>query len=308
METTAGKIPVEQPEPTLAVKRSPLPIDEYAALKGISTKVVEEYAKQGIVHLRKYKGKTFVIDATSGAYPSEDEYEIYTPPGFGDLGHTEDLSDTIVTPDLQRPEIIDETLEFEDDLIELERQAEAVAPAPYEYPYENAWPGASVQQTRPKRIWKVAAVLLGACFCAALVAGSWLYNNRKTQIYRLNGAYANITQFVNDSEKTNQFLKITQSELDNSITQNEQLQNELNRSKVQVNLIEGELDNSKADLTTLREDFVQTEQKFKLIQQRNAAAAKQLHEQIQKFSEQLAELTRRRQLTTTQKPLSPLGH
>lgn len=307
METTADKIPVEQSEPTLAVKRSPLPIDEYAALKGISTKVVEEYAKQGIVHLRKYKGKTFVVDATSGAYPSEDEYEIYTPPGFGDLGHT-DVSDTIVTPDLQSPEIIDETLEFEDDLIELERQAEAVVTAPYEYPYENAWPGPSVQQARPKRIWKVATVLLGACFCATLVAGSWLYNNRQTQIYRLNGAYANITQLVSDSEKTNQFLKITQSELDNSITQNEQLQNELNRSKAQAKLIEIELDNSKADLTNLREDFVQTEQKFKLIQQRNAAAAKQLHEQIQKFSEQLAELTRRRQLTTTQKPLSPLGH
>ena len=108
METTAEKIPAEQPEPTLTLKRAPLPIDEYAAQKGISTKLVEEHAKQGIIHLRKYKGKTFVIDASSAAYPRDDEdgkYDIYTPPGFGAPGHPNDVPDTIATPICRGPEL-----------------------------------------------------------------------------------------------------------------------------------------------------------------------------------------------------------
>ena len=209
---------------------------------------------------------------------------------------------------MQRPGITDEALEFEDDLIELEKQAEAAVPALYESPYENAWPSPSAAQTRPKRIWQVTTVLLAGCFCAALVANIWLYGNRKTQIERLNGAYANIAQLVNDSERTDQLLKLAQSDLDSSFAKTEQLQNELNKSRAQIKFIKGELDSSKADFKTLREDFVQTEQKFKLIQQRNAAAAKQLHEQIQKFSEQLAELTKNRRSASTQKSLSPLGH
>jgi len=68
METTINETISEESGPILQLKRVLLPIDEYAPREGLSRGIVEECGRLGIVRIRKYKGKTFVVDAPLGPY------------------------------------------------------------------------------------------------------------------------------------------------------------------------------------------------------------------------------------------------
>lgn len=58
----------QESESILRLKRPLLPIGEYAAREGISMSIVRECGKLGIVPIRKFKGKTFVVDVPLGPY------------------------------------------------------------------------------------------------------------------------------------------------------------------------------------------------------------------------------------------------
>ncbi len=58
----------QEAPPTLQSKRSLLPIDEYAAREGLSRETIEECGRLGIIQIRKYKGKTFVVDVPLSPY------------------------------------------------------------------------------------------------------------------------------------------------------------------------------------------------------------------------------------------------
>ncbi len=59
----------EEDRPSLQIKRSLLPIDEYAARQGLSVDLVEKCGDLGIVQIRKYRGKTFVVNSPVSPYP-----------------------------------------------------------------------------------------------------------------------------------------------------------------------------------------------------------------------------------------------
>jgi hypothetical protein len=59
----------EQDRPGVQIKRSLLPIDEYAAREGLSVDLVEKCGDLGIVQIRKYRGKTFVVNLPVSPYP-----------------------------------------------------------------------------------------------------------------------------------------------------------------------------------------------------------------------------------------------
>jgi hypothetical protein len=68
METTSNQVTAEKSGPTLQLNRSLLPIDEYAAREGLSRGIVEECGKLGILQIRKYRGKAFVVDVPVSPY------------------------------------------------------------------------------------------------------------------------------------------------------------------------------------------------------------------------------------------------
>jgi hypothetical protein len=53
--------PIET-EPVLQVKRSLLPLEEYAAREGVSSSIIHKCGNLGIVQIRKRKGRSFVVD------------------------------------------------------------------------------------------------------------------------------------------------------------------------------------------------------------------------------------------------------
>jgi hypothetical protein len=62
METIENEMISQETGPILQLKRPLLPIDQYAAREGVSTGILEQCGKLGIVQIRKYKGQTYVVD------------------------------------------------------------------------------------------------------------------------------------------------------------------------------------------------------------------------------------------------------
>ena len=62
METIENEMISRETGPILQLKRPLLPIDQYAAREGVSTGILEQCGKLGIVQIRKYKGQTYVVD------------------------------------------------------------------------------------------------------------------------------------------------------------------------------------------------------------------------------------------------------
>ncbi|MHC5073426.1 MAG: hypothetical protein ACYTFE_01215, partial [Planctomycetota bacterium] len=64
MESTtqhATTVPIET-EPVLQVKRSLLPLEEYARREGVSESIINKCNKLGIVQIRKCRGRSYVVD------------------------------------------------------------------------------------------------------------------------------------------------------------------------------------------------------------------------------------------------------
>jgi DNA repair exonuclease SbcCD ATPase subunit len=68
MTTDTNERACGQSSPRLQLRKSLVPINEYAAREGLSRELVEECGKLGIVQLRTYKGKTFVVNVPISPY------------------------------------------------------------------------------------------------------------------------------------------------------------------------------------------------------------------------------------------------
>jgi len=69
--------------PAFILKKSLLSIDEYAAREGLSRDIIEHCGKLGIVLIRKYKGKTFVVDLPLSPYSYIPETTTDTQKDYG---------------------------------------------------------------------------------------------------------------------------------------------------------------------------------------------------------------------------------
>jgi len=57
---------------TIQLRRKLIPIELYAAQEGITRQMIEEYARLGIVQIRRHQGKSFVVELPSSLNPYDD--------------------------------------------------------------------------------------------------------------------------------------------------------------------------------------------------------------------------------------------
>ncbi len=79
----AESIGNRESRPTFKLKKSLLSIDEYAVREGLSRDIIEHCGKLGIVLIRKYKGKTFVVDLPLSPYSYIPETTTDTQKDYG---------------------------------------------------------------------------------------------------------------------------------------------------------------------------------------------------------------------------------
>ena len=101
METAANETTTLQAEQTLQLKRTLVPIDEYAEQEGVSIGIVEQCARLGIIQIRKFKGETFVVDLplNLSVYPFDADADPTQPADKS--AHAQKLSELVkrITPE-----------------------------------------------------------------------------------------------------------------------------------------------------------------------------------------------------------------
>jgi hypothetical protein len=80
-QTAAGS---GENEPILHLNRSLIPLEEYAAREGVSVSIIYECDRMGIVQIRKYRGRSYVVDVPLSPHMAKLE----TKDGFGDHDDT----------------------------------------------------------------------------------------------------------------------------------------------------------------------------------------------------------------------------
>ena len=210
METSTNEMISQETGPTLQLKRPLLPIDKYAAREGVSRGIVEECGKLGIVQIRKYKGKTFVVDVPLSPYP-----------------HTPETTAEPIQP-------VDKTA-WAGKISELVQKVIPDTPESAQITQDG---GIQFGQARSKRIWQIVAVFSTVFLFTALFGNLWFYMDRKVQLDRVEQAYANIQQSPSNSTQVEQQVKTLQNELNKSRAEVKTVRNELTWTRQNLKAIQ----------------------------------------------------------------------
>ncbi len=108
MGITTDQITSRETGSTLQLKRPLLPIDEYAAREGVSRDIVEECGQLGIVQIRKYRGKTFVVDVPLSPYRCASEASEKPIQPTDKTAHTKKTSELVQKVNPDAPETAEE--------------------------------------------------------------------------------------------------------------------------------------------------------------------------------------------------------
>jgi len=275
MKTSTNETILQETEPILQLKKSLLPIDEYATRKGMSIDIVEECAKLGIIQIRKYKGRTFVVDVPHSQYTYD--------------------SETIDEP----TQHIDEPTQHIDEPTQTKEKPESA-----EITQNTVYHlGILTEQAGAKRTWQIAALFSLALLFAAFFANLWFYMDRNIQSDRLDQAYISVQKLYDDFTQASQNVETTrnqlnsyttevaylQNEMDKSTAQVGTLQNEMDKSTAQVGTLRNELDKSTAQVRTLQNELAAAGQNLEIIQQRNTEEVNRLKEQIRNLTARITE-------------------
>ncbi|MCE5341193.1 MAG: hypothetical protein LLF92_08730 [Planctomycetaceae bacterium] len=270
-------------------KKSLMTVQQYASSQGISTGVVDECAKLGVVQVRKHKNKMFIVDlpldANKNARRQEDDKPVEQINTIEQAQKITDMVNKIFQPSrqiskpaaaakpvLSKPESISKPSAAIPDL-KLFAQEEKEAPT---VKFEKFEPAPQFKVSSMRKIsdaFKVAAgsrVLLGILsigIIASLCVYSLTSYQNQIQQKKLQRAYASITQLINEYDNANRKVKLYELDTAN-------WRAEAQRSKKSIASLEVELVQTKERLSQTQDDLATT-------QQNHVDTLKKLNEQIQ---------------------------
>jgi hypothetical protein len=275
-------------------KKSLLTVQQYASSQGISTGVVDECAKLGVVQVRKHKNKMFIVDlpldASKNARQQENEKPVEQVNTIEQAQKITDMVNKIFQPSRQnskpavakpvlpKPESISKPSTVIPDL-KIFAQEEKEAPT---IKFEKFEPVPQFKVSSLRKIsdqFKVAAgsrVLLGILsigIIASLCAYSWTDYQNLVQREKLQKAYASITNLMNEQDSAARQVKLYELESAN-------WRAEAQRSKKSIASLEIELVRTKERLS-------QTQDNLSTTQQNHVDTLKKLNEQIQAITTQI---------------------
>ena len=195
-----------------------------------------------------------------------------------DIDWDEILKDMQSPPKPQSLDVLEEPIELFDETLEIQRHPQ---PRQTRQP-QVARPAKAQQQSIFAKLkagftWRVAAVFFLACLFIGVTAAIRLYQDRQIQIDNVKRANAAVRQFVDSSAQADRQAEEFQSELNNSVTQLQQLK--------------ATLENSKAELKTAQDELTTSRQNLENIRRNNTDALQRLNERIQKLAERMPNST-----------------
>jgi hypothetical protein len=275
-------------------RKSLLTVQQYASSQGISTGVVDECAKLGVVQVRKHKNKMFIVDlpldASKNARKQDDEKPVEPVNTIEQAQKITDMVNKIFQPSRQigapavakppvaRPESAAKPAAAIPDL-KLFAQEEKDAPV---VKFEKFEPVPQFKVSAWRKFsdsFKIAAgnrLLLGVLsvgIIASLSAYSWTGYENQVQRQKLQKAYASINELLNAQDNAAGRLKLYELEAAN-------WRAEMQKSKKTIAALEVELVQTKERLS-------QTQEALEASQKNYVATLKKLDEQIQSITQKV---------------------
>jgi hypothetical protein len=300
-------------EPIFSRKKSLLTVNQYAVRQGVSTGVVQECARLGVVQVRKHKNKTFIVDLPLDTYritkpqnylPSEAvNTEIYVNKITG-------LMNKIFQPDNQTRLLPPETKRTESKK-NTELKIIEANPVPAELPSPQPWhkgpdtipdlnlfaeekndnlqpedeiepdisrfripfPRSLIESVRTVSGRKLSFAVVILALIICIGAYVWANINRKIQEQKLQQAYESIGKLITKYEDVRQKARLYEFDMMNWRSEAEQTKR---------SLIESE-----TALQDAKEKLYGTQKDFQTMQQYNAETVKELNDQINRIKSYL---------------------
>jgi len=322
METNHNRTLSQDTCPPLQVRKSLIPIDEYAVREGVSKSTIEQCGKLGMLRIRKHKGKTFVVDVPMAASAKiaetstlgtnalsesiEDPFEVAPEDGYQKSAETIELtpSQTADTTDDRSPrhsetlgrdqwasdletlEILDDPLGAIDELAEIEDMIDPSEGVPkISEPSPKPWSLTGfLEILRPKAAAKQPwrIAALFSILCVFALLSAYLWLYVD---YRIN------------LDKLSAANGNIEGMYDKSVKASllvQDLRDQLHTSTIQMDRIQNELNNAKTQVKALRNQLARTTQALESMQQRDATTIIQLNKRIQQLTEQLTGTPKKR--------------
>jgi hypothetical protein len=280
-------------EPIFSRKKSLLTVGQYAASQGVSTGIVQEAAKFGVVQVRKHKDKTFIVDLPLDAYKIIKQQDSDSPESL-DSTETANKISELVNRIFQSDNVLESKLHktaasFGTVKIanQPSRRTHTTIPDLKLFANEEniAPPLAKRPQTEPGRFHisplrkaadfinamsarKLTAIITTAAFVITLSAYIWSSINSRIQQEKLSQAYASIGNLMTEYENTKQKARLYEFDI-----MNWQSQAETSRRA---------LSSSEAELSEIRKRLYEARKDLQDLQQYNTETLKTLNEQINK--------------------------
>lgn len=261
---------------TLKLKKALLPIEEYAAQQRLSTDIVEKCGKLGIIQIRRFKGKTFVVETPYPLFNGIDEIDPEPTQPADETEQAQKISEPAAGATDEKADAVDQELEKNDvsELLKLFHDKEL--------PFEDLL----ASQIKAKKICQKIAVTSVVFALIVLFAGLWFYAGRKMWLTDSTISYAGLQPKINNSEITGSQVEALQGQLQNSGTQIENLKSQLEDSRAQIETLENQLQNSTlktgpmhaelanslAELKSVQDKLVRAREDFESLKSQNTGA------------------------------------
>jgi len=265
----------------LKLKKALLPIEEYAARERLSADIIEKCGKMGVLQLRKFKGKTFVVETPYPPFNGIDEIDPEPTQPADETEIARKISDMAHKVTDKEPDIIEQTVDRaleKNDVSELLKLFQNE-----ELPFEDLL----ASQIKAKKICREIAVASVVFALIVLFAGLWFYVGPKMRLTDSPISYAGLQPTINNSEITASQVEALQGRLQNSRIQIENLKSQLEDSRAQIETLENQLQNSAlkagpmhaelanslAELKSVQDKLVRAREDFESLKSQNAGAA-----------------------------------
>ncbi|MFA5292216.1 MAG: hypothetical protein WC496_04185 [Phycisphaerae bacterium] len=280
--------------PIFSRKKSLLTVQQYATSQGVSTGVVQECAKLGVVQVRKHKDRTYIVDLPLDVYKNARQDDDHKPEPIDTAAQVQRISglvNKIFQPQIpllpserqvNKENIVAKPVAIPDLNFFAQEESRAAATsrvnkvAPEISQFRISTGRKFTDAVKTTSAWKIVSVAATIALVISIAAYTWSSMDRKLQQQKLNLAYANINNLLSEYESSRQKAKLY--ELDSMNWQSEAQRNQKAFADLQT------------EFQQTREKLLQTQKSLSATQQYNV-------ETLKKLNEQIAEITTRIQQT-----------
>jgi len=271
-------------EPIFSRKKNLLSVGQYASRQGVSTGIVQEAARLGVVQVRKHKNKTFIVDLPL------DTYKMLKQPDWGSSDGVDTTagankiselvnrifqSDSVLEKNLKRPIVlpakkvnavacpaarpqIAAPVVIPDLKLFAEEESNAktaIMPAEgktvnFRVPFLRSMMDSTMAMPR----WKVNTIAVA--MAAVIIACAFTYAaiNRNIQQKKLHQAYENIGKLMTEYESAKQKAQIYEFDVMSWRAEAEQSKKALLGSENELNEVRKRLYDARKDLQSLQQE------------------------------------------------------